>query len=236
MKARKNISGKLISIAVLVLVFLNLCACGSSNQVVSKRLIQKRKYTSGWFVKSPKPQKQSRKEEFRAEVIPIEIAEVGMVKNPPITLAINNANILDQKNEVPQLKPFVPSVFRKKRETNKVEAAVHGRSNITFLETSREPIKADKSITTHQENSNRSVQSSRKYKDDIDPWLLTAILVASLLLAALIIAIIIDSVALLNILLIIGGIIAVCLFCYLVYDTISGFGGYRESFFDIMFR
>ena len=105
MKARNNATRKTLNNTVLALVILNLCACASSNQVVSKRLIQKRKYTSGWSNKPTRTYKQNNRTERHTEVQFANINENVQSSSAPDDLIVNQLRPLklEQNSQEPLL-------------------------------------------------------------------------------------------------------------------------------------
>ena len=227
MKARKNTPRKFLSIAVLVLLFLSLCACGTSNQVVSKRLIQKRKYTSGWFVKSTKSLKQVKKEEFQAEVSPIQRSKKTVGDQKVDLLVINSVKIIEQKQE----RQIAATVFSTKPVTDKVETEVRLNQEVAIAENYSEAKALESISTLHSEKTNHNIQPSRRNRNYVDPWLLAGIIFGIITALAFMLFATLESQIFLMIgaaLLALGGLFLIGYLIYLLGQAL-------ENFFDLIF-
>ena len=228
MEIRKNTPRKLVSIAVLVLIFLNLCACGTSNHVVSKRLIQKRKYTSGWFVKLSKSQQQAKHEEFRAEVSPIQLSETRDCDQKVNLLVRNSVKTIEQKQE----REIASTVFRTKPVRSKVETVARTNPEVTFTEVNSE-VKAIARISSIKaETSNHTSRSSRRNRHSVDPWLVAGIIFGSITVLAFVLFAVLES----QLFLMIGAGLLALAGLFLIGYGIYLFGQAVEEFFDMMFR
>ena len=171
--------------SVLVLLLMNLCACGSSNHVVSNRLIQKRKYTGGWFVKPSKTQKQTARESDQEkrkdqEQVEIELAQldrkaesnteaidVDLNKSAPISLEQDSRMVSIVETEIQPAIKQEPTI-----ESNRMQP------KIIRVETNENSEIRKKSSLLRRQNASNKKENKRVYGIYWETWVIVAIVSA----------------------------------------------------------
>lgn len=156
MKTGKNTISQFLSVAVFGLIFLNLCSCGSSNQVVSKRLIQKRKYTKGWFVKPKKNLTNIERQE-----IPFQTSE------KVINDRKSNATVKNRKKYLPTSNDIASTSYTQKLASEVLKKATIVNRSLLSSVSNRVPEPVRKISSFHYESNNLNERSSEIEHDEL---------------------------------------------------------------------
>tara|TARA_B100000508_G_scaffold140085_2_gene140011 strand:+ start:15912 stop:16562 length:651 start_codon:yes stop_codon:yes gene_type:complete len=132
---------KIISILVLTAV---LVSCGTSNSVVNDGLFQKRKYTSGWFVKKKKGiEKKSVEEESLA------LQEVNKVEKTEIEKQTTSANVKQDESRT--------NIVKDSKETTPKVTATKKRNNLFSSKTNQKAAKVERKLAADQSKEKTNI-------------------------------------------------------------------------------